>query len=186
MMLNEVFEEFNNSKESCYKALKSEFLKIRTGRANIAMLDPVKLDYYGTPSPLTNVAQLSLLDARTIQIKPWDKSVVGDIEKAILKSDLGLTPNSDGEVIRINVPQLTEDRRKELVKVAKQKAEEAKISIRSARRDGNDFIKSLEKEKEISEDQMHTALEKLQKQTDESVKKIDEYLEDKEKLILEI
>ena len=150
------------------------------------MLDGVTVDYYGTPTPLNQVASLSVPDPTTIVIAPWEPKVLADVERAILKSNLGLTPNNDGKVIRLNIPALTEERRRDLVKVAHEYAEHARNAIRQIRRDGNDQIKKMEKDKEISEDQMHDGLESIQKLTDTYVGKVGEILERKEKEILEV
>ena len=185
-MIEEIISEFESGSEKSLENLKSEFSKIRTGRATASLLDSVRVDYYGTPSPLMNIAQISVLDARTLQIKPFDRSASPEIEKAIQKSDLGLTPQSDGDVIRISVPALNEERRTQLVKQTKTKAEEARIAVRNQRRDSNDMIKALEKDKEISKDDMHSYMDQIQKLTDQVIKKVDEMLSDKEKNILEI
>ena len=166
---------------SALTAFREELARLRTGRATLGLLDGVSVDYYGSPTPLNQVASLSLPDSTTIQIAPWEPKVLADIEKAILKSNLGLTPNSDGKAIRLNIPQLTEERRKELVKVGYDTGEGARNSVRQVRRDGNESVKKLEKAKEISEDQMHDGLEAIQKLTDTYVGKIDEVLRAKEK-----
>jgi len=160
---------------------KKELASIRTGRASLALLDGIKVDYYGTPTPLQQVATLSVPESRQILIQPWEQRIIPDIEKAIMKSDLGLTPTNDGKTIRLNIPPLTEERRKELVKVIKKKAEDARV-----RRDINEELKKLEKEKHISEDDTKKSLEEVQKLTDSFIKKIDEILEHKEKEIMEV
>jgi len=165
---------------------KKELASIRTGRASLALLDGIKVDYYGTPTPLGQVATLSVPESRQILIQPWEQRIIPDIEKAIMKSDLGLTPTNDGKTIRLNIPPLTEERRKELVKVIKKKAEEARVAVRNIRRDINEEIKKLEKEKHISEDDTKKSLEEVQKLTDSFIKKIDEILEHKEKEIMEV
>ena len=185
-MIDEIISEFESGSEKCLESLKGEFAKIRTGRASASLLDSVRVDYYGTPSPLNNISQISVLDARTLQIKPFDRTASPEIEKAIQKSDLGLTPQSDGDVIRISVPALNEERRTQLVKQSKGKAEDARIAIRNQRRDSNDMIKALEKDKEISKDEMHSHMETIQKLTDQVIKKVDVMLTEKEKNILEI
>jgi ribosome recycling factor len=144
------------------------------------------MDYYGTPTPLNQMATLSVPEPRLITIQPWDTSVIGEIEKAILKSELGVTPVSDGKMIRINIPRLTEERRKELVKVVKKMAEGAKVAIRNIRREANDQLKGLEKNKKISQDQLHQWMDKVQKSTDQLIEKVDGVLAAKEKEILEI
>ena len=168
------------------EALKKEFASVRTGRASLALLDGIKVDYYGTPTPLQQVASLSVPESSQIAIQPWDQKIISDIEKAIMKSDLGLTPSNDGKVIRINIPLLTEERRKQLVKVVRKNSEDAKIALRNIRRDVNDEIKKLEKEKHLSEDDTKKSLDEIQKFTDSYVKKIDEILVHKEKEIMEV
>lgn len=168
------------------EALKKEFASVRTGRASLALLDGIKVDYYGMPTPLQQVASLSVPESRQIAIQPWDQKIISDIEKAIMKSDLGLTPTNDGKVIRINIPSLTEERRKQLVKVVRKNSEDAKVAVRNIRRDVNDEIKKLEKEKHLSEDDTKKSLDEIQKFTDSYVKKIDEILMHKEKEIMEV
>lgn len=168
------------------EALKKEFASVRTGRASLALLDGIKVDYYGTPTPLQQVASLSVPESRQITIQPWNQKIISDIEKAIMKSDLGLTPTNDGKVIRINIPLLTEERRKQLVKVVRKNSEDAKVAVRNIRRDVNDEIKKLEKEKHLSEDDTKKSLDEIQKFTDSYVKKIDEILMHKEKEIMEV
>lgn len=167
-------------------SLKKEFGSIRTGRASLALLDGMTVDYYGTPTPLNQVSAFSVPDSRQILVQPWEQKIIQDIEKAILKSDLGLTPVNDGKVIRINIPTLTEERRKQLVKVVKKKAEEAKVALRNIRRDSNEELKKAEKEKHISEDETKRSIEEIQKLTDLFIKKIDEILAHKEKEIMEV
>lgn len=168
------------------EALKKEFASVRTGRASLALLDGIKVDYYGTPTPLQQVASLSVPESRQIAIQPWDQKIISDIEKAIMKSDLGLTPTNDGKVIRINIPLLTEERRKQLVKVVRKNAEDVRVAVRNIRRDINEEIKKLEKEKHLSEDDTKKSLDEIQKLTDSYVKKIDEILAHKEKEIMEV
>ncbi|MDP3048212.1 MAG: ribosome recycling factor [Thermodesulfovibrionales bacterium] len=168
------------------EALKKEFASVRTGRASLALLDGIKVDYYGTPTPLQQLASLSVPESRQIAIQPWDQKIISDIEKAIMKSDLGLTPTNDGKVIKINIPSLTEERRKQLVKVVRKNSEDAKVAVRNIRRDVNDEIKKLEKEKHLSEDDTKKSLDEIQKFTDSYVKKIDEILMHKEKEIMEV
>jgi ribosome recycling factor len=165
---------------------RADLAKLRTGRASLSLLDGVTVDYYGTPTPLNQVASLSVPDSNTIQVAPWEPKVLADVERAILKSNLGLTPNNDGKVIRLNIPQLTEERRKDLVKVAHETGEGARNAVRQVRRDGNESVKKLEKSKDISEDQMHDGLDTIQKLTDTYVGKIEEVLQAKEKEIMEI
>ena len=180
-ILSECREKMNKSIES----LRKELIRIRTGRASTALLDGVKVNCYDTQMPLDQVASLSVPESRLITIKPWDQSIISEIEKSILKSELGLTPMNDGKMIRIPIPPLTESRRKELVKVAKKIAEEAKIAIRNLRRESNELLKELKNEKEISEDDFFKAQEEVQKITDEYVKKVDQITADKEKEIME-
>lgn len=167
-------------------ALEKEFSKLRTGRASTALVDNIVVDYYGTPTPISQLASVSVPDPKTITIQPWDKGAFGGVEKAILSSDLGLTPNNDGSVIRITIPALTEERRKELVKVAKKYTEDCKVAIRNIRRDLNDQLKAMEKDKEISEDEKKKGEADVQKLTDEFVKSADDAVAAKEKEIIEI
>ena len=185
-MLNEIYDDARERMTKTLKNLESEYKRLRTGRASTALVEHIRVEYYGTPTPLNQLATITVPEPRTIMIQPWDLSVVAEVEKAILKSDLGLTPNNDGKIIRINVPPLTEERRQELVKVVKKMAEEAKVALRNIRRDANEMIKEMKKEKQISEDDQFRGQEKIQKLTDEFVKKVDELLEKKEKEILEV
>ena len=166
------------------EALERELAKVRTGRASVSLLDGVKVDYYGAPTPLSQVATLATPDGRTITVAPYEKNTISDVEKAILKSGTGLQPNNDGNIIRIPIPALTEERRKDLVKTVKKMGEEAKVSVRHARRDANDEIKKSEKEKEIAEDESKRFQQDVQKITDQYIKKIDERMSVKEKEIL--
>ncbi len=169
-------------------ALKKEFATLRTGRASLGMLDGISVDYYGTPSPLNQVANLSVPDPRQIIIQPWEAKMLGEIEKAILKSDVGLTPTNDGKVIRLNIPPLTEERRQQIVKHAKKLAEDARVSVRNIRRDVNDDIKKKSKDKNthISEDEVKKLQDEIQKITDSYIKKIDDILAHKEKEIMTV
>ncbi|MBS1126871.1 MAG: frr [Nitrospirae bacterium] len=167
-------------------ALKKEFAAIRTGRASMALLDGIIVDYYGTPTPVQQLASLSIPESRQIAIQPWEQRLIPEIEKAIMKSDLGLTPMNDGKLIRINIPILTEERRKQLVKIVKKRAEESKIAVRNIRRDGNEELKKLEKEEHISEDEVKKEHDEIQKITDSFIKKIDELLAHKENEIMEV
>lgn len=171
--------------EKTVNALKEEYNSIRTGRANASILDRVRVDYYGTPTPINQVGTISIPDARSIVISPFDKSVLGDIEKAIQKAELGLNPGNDGKVIRISIPPLTADRRKELVKQAKTTAENHRTTIRNIRRDGNDDLKKQQKAGEITEDQLKTETDKLQKLTDKYIDEINKIYDSKEKEIME-
>jgi len=168
------------------EALKKEFASIRTGRASLALLDGIMVNYYDTLTPLQQLASLSIPESRQIAIQPWDQKIIPDIEKAILKSDLGLTPMNDGKMIRINIPPLTEERRKQLVKAVRKKAEEAKVAVRNIRRDSNEELKKLEKEKHLSEDTVKKSQDEIQKITDSYISKADEVLGHKEKEIMEV
>nr|WP_285853495.1 ribosome recycling factor [Bacillus safensis] len=172
--------------EKAVQAYGRELATVRAGRANASLLDKVTVDYYGAQTPLNQIASITVPEARMLIITPYDKTAIGDIEKAIQKSDLGITPTSDGNVIRIAIPALTEERRKELVKVVKKYSEEAKVAVRNVRRDANDDLKKLEKNGEITEDELRSSTEDVQKLTDEYVAKIDEVTKDKEKEIMEV
>jgi ribosome recycling factor len=185
-MVEEIFEDLKERMGKAVEALKREYARVRTGRASVALLDGIRVSYYDTPTPLNQMASLSVPEPRLIVIQPWDKTAIGDIEKAILKSELGLTPMNDGKIIRIAIPPLTEERRKELVKVARKMAEENKVAIRNIRRDANEMLKDLKKEKEITEDDLFRSQEEVQSITDEFISKVDELCADKEKEILEI
>jgi len=167
-------------------ALKKELASIRTGRASLALLDGIMVNYYDTPTPLQQLASLNIPESRQIAIQPWDPKIIPDIEKAILKSDLGLTPMNDGKTIRINIPPLTEERRKQLVKAVRKKAEEARVGIRNIRRDTNDELKKLEKEKHLSQDDVKRFQDEVQKLTDSFIVNVDEVLSHKEKEIMEV
>jgi ribosome recycling factor len=184
-MVNDVTSDLKNSMEGTIDSLKRDLAKRRAGRANVAILDGVKVEYYGSKSPLNQVASVQVPDPRLITIKPWEKSMITVIEKALQISNLGLTPSSDGELIRLPIPPLTEQRRKDLVKDIKKVGEEAKIGLRNQRRDANEMLKELEKEKDISEDELKRGLTKVQELTDEFVKKVDELVGLKETEILE-
>ena len=185
-MSDDVLKEIENRMLGATEAFKSSLTKLRTGRASLALVDGVMVDYYGTATPINQVASLSVPDPTTIAIAPWEPGILGEIEKAILKSNLGLTPNNDGKVVRLNIPALTEERRKELAKVAHDVAETSRNEIRQIRRDGNDRIKKLEGDKEISEDQMHDGQEQVQKLTDTYVEKINSILTKKEEEVMEV
>ena len=167
-------------------AAKAEFASLRAGRATPALLDKVSVEYYGSLVPVNQVANISVPEPRMIVIQPWEKPMLREIEKAITKSDLGLNPNSDGSVIRLNLPQLTEERRKELVKTVHKKAEDARVSIRNLRREANDSVKKAEKAKEITEDEAKKANDDIQKMTDKFIKEVDTVMEHKEKEVMEI
>jgi ribosome recycling factor len=166
--------------------LKDEFSSLRTGRASAALFDKIRVDYYGDKSPLSQVANISVPEARLIVIQPWDKAMIAEIEKAIRSSELSLNPSNDGKVIRISIPPLTEERRKELAKVAKNQAEQSRVAVRNIRRDGNDELKKLLKESKLTEDEENRASEELQKVTDSYITKINQVLEEKEKEIMEV
>jgi ribosome recycling factor len=185
-MLNDIYADAQDRMDKALDSLERDFRRLRTGRASVSLVDGIRAEYYGTPTQLNQLATLTIPDPRTIVIQPWDTSIIGDVEKAILKSELGLTPMNDGKVIRINIPPLTTERRRELVKVVKKMAEEAKVAVRNIRRDANEMIKDLKKDKEISEDEQFRAQEEMQKITDESIKRIDVAYSVKEKEILEI
>jgi ribosome recycling factor len=185
-MDEKTYTEAVSRMEKTLSSLKTDLNKIRTGRASLALFDDIRMDYYGTPTPLNQMATLSVPEPRLITIQPWDTSVIGEIEKAILKSELGVTPVTDGKMIRINIPRLTEERRKDLVKVVKKMTEGAKVAIRNIRREANDQLKGLEKNKKISQDQLHQWMDKVQKSTDQLIEKVDGVLAAKEKEILEI
>ena len=181
-----VLDENRQRMEKTLQSLDKEFNRLRTGRASAALLDGIRVDYYGTPTPLEQLASISIPDSRTISIQPWDRGAFKDVEKAILKSELGLNPVNDGKTLRIIIPPLTEERRKELVKVAKKFTEETKVSIRNIRRDANDTLKKQEKAKEITEDDLHKTQDDVQKLTDEYIVKADAVFAVKEKEIMEI
>jgi ribosome recycling factor len=166
--------------------LQKELGKVRTGRASLALLDDIRVDYYGTPTPLNQVATLSVPESRLIVIQPWDNSLIGEIEKAILKSELGMTPANDGKIIRITIPRLTEERRKELVKLVKKMGENSKIGVRNIRREAIEDLRTMEKGKEISEDEFHQWQNQVQKVTDQFIGRIDEVIALKDKEIMEI
>ena len=185
-MSSQIYDECTEKMDKTVSSLKKEMGKIRTGRANPSILDDLVLEYYGSPTPLKQLAQVSTPDARSLMISPYDKSCLSAIEKAINASSLGLPPNNDGQVIRLNIPELTEDRRKELIKDMKKKGEESKIAIRNIRRDSNESIKKSEKAKEISEDDSKKQMDEIQKLTDKFIAKVDEVMKHKEEDILTI
>ncbi|MBN1541165.1 ribosome recycling factor [candidate division KSB1 bacterium] len=185
-MIDELYKDTKYRMDQSIEAIRGELAKLRTGKASPALLDGVVVNYYGSPTPIRQVANVSAPEPRLLVVQPWERNLLGEIEKAILKADLGLNPTNDGILIRIPIPQLTEERRRDLVKLAKKAGEESKVAVRNVRRDANEKLKKAEKSGEISEDQMHTAQEKVQSLTDEAVKKIDEILEHKEKDIMEI
>jgi len=185
-MRKEILASVKQNMDKTVEHVRREFSSIRTGRASTALLDGISVDYYGSTVPLNQIANLSVPDAKLLLITPYDKGGLGSIEKAILKSDLGLTPNNDGKVIRIPIPELTEERRKDLVKVVKRLAEDSRISIRNIRREANDQVKKAEKNGEVPEDESHRIRDEVQKVTDGYVKKIDDILKAKEEEIMEV
>jgi len=185
-MEEKIVKETEAKMEKSLSTLKADLNKVRTGRASLALFDDIRVDYYGTPTPLQQMASLAIPEPRLITIQPWDTSVIGEIEKAILKSELGLTPMSDGKIIRITIPRLTEERRKELVKVVKKMTEQAKVALRNIRREANEQLKGLEKNKKISQDQLRQWMDKVQASTDKYIEKADDILSAKEKEVLEI
>lgn len=186
MINNQVIKDAKQRMDKTIEAFRNEIAKIRTGKATTALLDGIKVDYYGTMTPLNQVGNISVLDVHTLSITPWDKSMVSVIEKAILASELGLNPVSDGTNIKIPIPPLTEERRKELVKLVKKFGEDAKIALRNVRRDANDHLKKMEKNKELTEDELKEAEKEVQKITDDHIAKIDELIKHKEKEIMEV
>lgn len=183
-MIDEAKKEAEQKMNKAIESLGNELKKVRTGRAQISMLDIVKVNYYGTPTPLNQVAAVSTPDASSFLISPWEATVLKDIESAIVKADLGMSPQNDGKVIRLKVPELTEERRKDLVKSVKKLAEEARVAVRMARRDANDGLKKGEKDKVISEDDLKRGEQEIQKLTDSFIKKVDETSADKEKELM--
>ncbi len=185
-MINDLLKELASNLEKGIEAFKRDLAKVRTGRANLAVLDGIRVDYYGTPTPLNQVASANVADARLITIKPWEKSLIPEIEKAIRVAQLGINPSSDGEIVRLPIPALTEERRKDLAKMVKKIAEEAKVVLRAHRRDANEMLKEFLKDKSITEDDEKAGLKKVQDATDASVAKVDEFVAKKEKEILEV
>jgi ribosome recycling factor len=184
-MLDDIYQETRGRMGKTIAALKNDLKRVRTGRASLSLLDGIRVDYYGTLTPLNQMATLSVPESRLIAIQPWDVSVIKEIEKAILKSDLGLTPSNDGKIIRISIPPLTEERRKELVKVVHKMCEDHKIALRNIRRDSNELIKGFKKEGEISEDESFKGQDQVQEITDDYIKQVDAIYKEKEKEILE-
>ena len=185
-MIKDIFTAHEDHMKKSIEALKREYASLRAGRATPALLDKVMVDYYGTPTPVNQVAKVSVPEPRMIMIQPWEKSILHDIEKAIMKSDIGLTPNSDGTAIRLSIPQLTQERRTELVKSVNKKAEETKVALRNIRRDANEHAKKLLKDKEISEDEERRSLEDLQKLTDRYIAEVDRLTSGKEAEIMAV
>jgi len=185
-MIAEVKSKTSAGMVKALESFRRDLSKVRTGRASLALLDDVRVDYYGTPTPLNQVAALAVPEPRLITIQPWEKNLAGEIEKAILKADLGLNPSSDGQLIRLVFPPLTEDRRKEMVKQVKRLGEEAKIAVRNVRREGNDTLKKFEKDKEITEDDLKRGEKEIQDVTDDYVARVDKVIAEKEKDLMEI
>ena len=185
-MLDDVYSEVDHKMERSLAALRKELSRIRTGRATLALLEGIDVDYYGTSTPLTQMATVAAPESRLLTIQPWDKSQLGLIEKAIQRSDLGLTPQNDGKLIRLAIPPLTAERRKDLVKKVKKIGEEAKIALRNVRREGNETLKELEKTKDISQDDQRRGQDRVQKITDRFISQVDDVLSGKEHEILEV
>jgi ribosome recycling factor len=185
-MYKEVLQDADERMDKTVESLQTDLRTIRTGRASPALVERIQVEYYGVPTPLIQLAGASVPEPRLLVIRPWDRSTIGVIERAILKSDLGMTPTNDGQVIRLIVPQLTEERRRDLVKQVNKRVEEARVSVRNIRRDANDMLRDLEKEKMINEDELHEGRDEAQKLTDECIKKIDEIGKAKEAEIMEV
>lgn len=185
-MIKEIAQDSEDRMKKAIEHLTKDLASLRAGRANPGMLDRIMVDYYGEPTPLNQLANITVPEARLLVIQPWDKHSIADIEKAIMKSDLGINPSNDGNVIRLAIPQLTEERRKDLVKLVKKRGEEAKVAVRNIRREANDMIKQAEKEKLVSEDEEKKGNEDIQKITDKGVKEIDAILYAKEKDVMEV
>lgn len=185
-MIDDVFNESKDRMTKAVEALRRELATIRTGRAHPGLVEHLRVDYYGVPTPLNQLATISVPDPRLLTIQPWDRQAMGAIEKAILKSDLSLTPTNDGVIIRLSIPQLTEERRRELVKVVHKKVEEGRVEVRNIRRDGHEELRRLQREKLISEDDQYRGQEKLQKVTDEFVQQVDHVGEEKEAELLAV
>ena len=186
MPVKQSYATHEEKMQKSLESLKRELGSIRTGRATPTLLERIQVEYYGTPTPVSQVANISIPDPRSIVIQPWEQTMVSEIERAIMKSDLGLTPNSDGNIIRLNLPQLTQERRAEFVKVAHKKTEEARIAIRNIRRDANDLLKKYEKDKVAPEDEIKKGQDDIQKLTDRYIKDADTMLATKEKEIMEV
>ncbi|WP_210469409.1 ribosome recycling factor [Sporosarcina sp. 6E9] len=185
-MANAVLNQAKERMDNAIGAFSRELASIRAGRANASLLDRITVDYYGAPTPLNQMAGISVPEARLLAIQPYDKTTLGDIEKAIMKSDIGITPSNDGTIIRLAIPALTEERRKDIVKTVKKEAEESKVVIRNVRRDANEEFRKLEKNAEITEDELHRNGDEIQKLTDSYIKKIDDLAKAKEDEIMEI
>lgn len=186
MATDDVLKQMKEKMGNAVEAFRNEISKIRTGKASPALLENIKVDYYGVPTPLNQVASIGVPEPRQLSIQPWEKHMIPTIEKAILAANIGLTPSNDGAIIRMTVPQLTEERRKDLVKTVGKLAENSRVSVRNARREGNDELKKQEKKKTISEDDMHKGQDKIQELVDEHIKQIDDILKKKEDEIMEV
>jgi len=184
-MIQETFEETKDRMGKSIIALQTELKRLRTGRANVSLLDGIRVDYYGTPTPLNQMASLSTPESRLIAVQPWDATAIKEIEKAIMKSDLGLTPSNDGKIVRIAIPPLSEERRKQIVKLLHKACEDYKVAVRNIRRDSNVLIKGFKKDNDISEDDAFKAQDEIQKITDGFIKQVDDIYKEKEKEILE-
>jgi ribosome recycling factor len=184
--VSEVLADASSKIDKSFETLKGQFAGLRTGKASPALVDGVKVDYYGAPTPLKNLATISTPEPRQIKIAPFDPSILGEMNKAILAANLGVTPQTDGRVLRITIPELNEERRKEIVKVAKKQAEDQKIVMRNIRRDANEAVKKLEKDKKITEDERDQGLEKIQKATDEGIARVDAELKSKEAEVMSV
>ncbi len=184
-MSSDIIKDANRRMDKAIEAFEKDLAHVRTGRASAALLEGITVDYYGTTMPLNQVASISVPESRLITVQPWDNNILGDIEKAILASDLGLTPSNDGKIIRVSVPPLTEERRKELVKLIKKMAEDCRVAIRNVRRDAIEKLKAQKKDKAISEDEMYKLQDEVQKLTDKHIKQVEEVLAKKEKEIME-
>ncbi|RLA86702.1 MAG: ribosome recycling factor [Deltaproteobacteria bacterium] len=185
-MGEEVLKDCEGRMKKAIGALERDLSKVRTGRASVALVDDIKVEYYGTPTPIKQLATISVPESRLIVIQPWDTSIIGEIEKAILKSELGMTPSNDGKVIRIPIPRLTEERRRELVKLVRKMGEGSRVAIRNIRRDAIEKLRRMEKDKEISQDELRHYQNEVQKLTDKYIEKVEELIEGKEKEIMEI
>ena len=185
-MSKAIVDSITQHMDKSIQSLKGDLAKVRTGRASTALVEPVHVDYYGSSVPLNQVANVTTPDARTIQVSPWEQNIIGAIEKAILAANIGLTPQNDGKVIRIPLPPLTEERRKDMVKLVKKMGEETKVAVRNHRRDANEEVKKQEKAKELSEDEAKKSLEMVQKKTDEKIVEVDKIIAGKEKEIMTI
>lgn len=185
-MVKEVLSEVRAAMDKAVKSLKKDMTKVRTGRASVSLLDDVRIDYYGVSTPLSQVATLAVPEARLMTVQPWEKNLIPAIEKALHKADLGMTPSSDGVLIRLPIPALTEERRREMVKIIKRMAEDTKISVRNSRRDANENLKMLEKEKEITEDELKRGEKEVQQITDEFISAIETVVQNKEQEVMEV